>query len=129
VKQFKFYNLLSFLFYLAILVITISIVPSAATASEDIENIQQVASSKVRSCEFLADIQGFSGWGEPAMGIWKNKAKYKALQQAADLNATHVVWIRLPVSYGSGPYAYGKAYNCDSTKGLAERKPSQQRNG
>ncbi|MGR6036496.1 MAG: hypothetical protein ACU4EQ_13425 [Candidatus Nitrosoglobus sp.] len=119
----KLYNLLALLFSTVVLTITIFIIPSAATASEDIKSIQQVASSEVRSCKFLADIQGFSGWGESAMGIWKSKAKFKALQQAADLNATHVVWTRLREGYGSGPYAYGKAYNCDNTKRLADRKP------
>jgi hypothetical protein len=123
VKQFKFSNLLSFqtpFFYMAILVlaITVFIISSAATASEDIQSIQQVASSKVRGCKFVGDIQGFAGWGETAI---KDKATRQALRQAADLNATHVIWTQLPRKYGSH-YAYGEAYNCDSTENLAHQK-------
>ncbi len=86
------------------------IIPFAATAREDTQSIQQVAHLKVEGCELVDDIQGFAGWGETAQ---EDKAIRQALREAADLQATHVVWTQLPKKYGSH-YAYGKAYQCDS---------------
>lgn len=86
------------------------IIPVAATASEDIQSIQQVTRSKVSSCEPVGGIQGFAGWGETAQ---EDKAIRQALRQAIGLHATHVVWTQLPRKYGSH-YAYGKAYQCNS---------------
>lgn len=126
-KQFKFFNFLSprlSSFHAAILAAMIFAISQAAIASEKMLNIQQVAHSKVDSCEFVDDVRGFSGWGEPAMGFMgaqRNKAKHQALRQATNLNATHVVWTQLPKEYGS-PYAYGKAYKCDGTRKLAQQK-------
>lgn len=126
-KRFEFFNFLvsrTSFYHAAILAAMIFAIPQAANASENMLNIQQVAHSKVDSCEFVGDVRGFSGWGEPAMGFMgaqRHKAKHQAMRQATRLNATHVVWTQLPKKYGS-PYAYGKAYNCDSMQRLAHQK-------
>lgn len=126
-KQIESSNFLSprkAFFHAAMLTAVVFAIPQAAVASESMSGIEQVAHSKVGSCEFIGDVRGFSGWGEPAMGLMgtqRNKAKHQALGQAANLNATHVVWTQLPKKYGS-PYAYGKAYNCDSTQKLAHQE-------
>lgn len=109
-KPFKFFNwLMSF---------------AAPATSKKEASIQQVTHAEVRGCKFLANIQGFSGWGKVAMGAWRHKAKHRALQQASALGATHVVWTRTPKNYGSDPYIYGEAYRCDDAEKLAPQKSS-----
>lgn len=105
-------------------VVVMVVTPLAAIASGDISSIQQVASSKVGGCQYVGDIRGFSGWGKAARSAWKDKAKHQALGKADELGATHVVWTRLPKSYGSDPYAYGEAYYCDSAESLARQTSS-----
>ncbi|WP_197744930.1 hypothetical protein [Candidatus Nitrosacidococcus tergens] len=77
-----------------------------------IDDIQQAVPKEVKNCEFLGRVQGFSGWGKTTSRQKHNKAIHIALEKAAQLNATHIMWIRIPRDYSS-PYAYGKAYNCD----------------
>ncbi|ADJ28587.1 hypothetical protein [Nitrosococcus watsonii] len=113
-------------FGLGIAAAALFMVSSIVVASGDSKNVQQVASSAVDSCEFIGDVRGFAGWGEPAMGMmgkWKNKAKHQALHEADERGANRVVWTKLPKSYGS-PYAYGKAYYCGSASGLAAQQHS-----
>ncbi|ADE13328.1 conserved hypothetical protein [Nitrosococcus halophilus Nc 4] len=92
--------------------------PAIAAASENQFSIQQVTPSKVTHCELIGDVKGSSGWGRIAIRAWAGKAKHQALQQAKNLGATHVVWSRFHNGYGSGPYAYGEAYNCSKAEAL-----------
>ncbi|KFI22407.1 hypothetical protein [Nitrosococcus oceani] len=113
-------------FGLGIAAAVLFIMSSVVVASGESKDIQQVASSAVGSCEFMGDVRGFAGWGEPAMGMmgkWKNKAKHQALHEAGELGANRVVWSKLPKKYGS-PYAYGKAYYCGDASGLAVHQDS-----
>ncbi|CAH9017858.1 hypothetical protein [Candidatus Nitrosacidococcus sp. I8] len=103
---------MSYLFIFSLLLSSMCILPMRISYARKIDDIQQATSQEVSSCEFLGRVQGFSGWGKTISRQEYNKAKYIALEKAANLNATHIIWTRLPRSYSS-PYAYGKAYNCD----------------
>ncbi len=96
------------------------ITPAIADGSGHNYDIQQVTESEIGNCTFLADVQGSSSYGKTHVAAWKEKGKHKALEQAVDLNATHVVWNNRSTGYGSGPRISGSAYYCDSVKRLAD---------
>ncbi|SFP73557.1 hypothetical protein SAMN05216419_101621 [Nitrosomonas cryotolerans] len=96
------------------------ITPVVAAESKYDYDIQQVAESEISNCTFLADVQGSSSYGKTRVTAWKEKGKHKALEQAVDLNATHVVWNNGSTGYGSGPRISGSAYYCDNVKRLAD---------
>ncbi len=71
-----------------------------------------ISADKIVECEFIASVEGSSGIGKQSN--WQVIAKRAALEQAAKLFATHVVWENLvEVSSGNG-LAIGKAYKCSS---------------
>lgn len=79
--------------------------------------VQEVARQELNDCILAGEVVGSSGYGKTTKSIWKNKAKHKALKQAAELNATHVVWEDNSTGYGSGRFVSGKAFVCnDSNK-------------
>jgi len=70
--------------------------------------IQVTVKERVRACEFLGGVYGEASL--PYLAAGQEMAKNQALDEAAFLNATHVVWTQ----YESGwrPYAAGRAYRC-----------------
>lgn len=111
VKFPDLFSLQTLVLYTVILAAVSFLSLPAATASEHNSNIQQVFPERVNNCEFIGEVKGSSGWGRIAIIAWPGKAKGQALQQPQRLGATHLVWARFHNGYGSGPYAYGEAYN------------------
>ncbi len=105
---------------LLILTMALLITPAIVVAAGNKHDIQQVAAAKVNNCKFIANVKGSSGYGVTHVTVWKNKGKHKALEQASNLNATHVVWDNGATGYGSGPRVSGSAYYCDGHEKMAD---------
>jgi len=66
--------------------------------------------SMVESCIFLGEVNAFSGFGGLFAAAGVQDARNQALEDAAELGATNVIW---DVSTGgSVPQALGRAYKC-----------------
>lgn len=63
----------------------------------------------VTDCVFLGGVTASSDLSYTPLG--KQRAKFMALDEAAQLGATHIVWIDL--SQGPRPTAKGRAYRCE----------------
>lgn len=63
----------------------------------------------VTECVFLGGVTSTSDLVYTELGM--QRAKYKALDEAAQLGATHIVWVDL--SKAVQPTAKGRAYRCD----------------
>lgn len=73
---------------------------------------QETQAQMVTSCSYIETIEGNSGYGKQI--DWRSIAKFKALEQANQLGASHVVWERLhPVGAFNG-IAIAKAYKCNT---------------
>jgi len=70
--------------------------------------VQVTMKDHVTHCQFLGGVYGEAD--VPYLAAGQELAKNKALDAAAFLNATHLVWTQ----YESGwrPYAAGRAYKC-----------------
>lgn len=62
----------------------------------------------VKSCEFVGEVIGCSNYSYTPFG--RQFAKYRALDEAARIGATHIVWEAM--TSGVHPTAYGRAYYC-----------------
>jgi LDH2 family malate/lactate/ureidoglycolate dehydrogenase len=72
--------------------------------------IQEADPKTVEGCTYLADVHGSSGWGNLAASTGMQNAKNEAIERAAALGATHVVWTN--IAGGFSPYVSGRAYLC-----------------
>ena len=63
----------------------------------------------VVDCTFVGGVTGTSHLAYTPLG--QQKAKYHAMDEAAKLGATHIVWVDL--SQQAVPTAKGRAYICD----------------
>ncbi|HRE31426.1 MAG TPA: hypothetical protein PLD88_05565 [Candidatus Berkiella sp.] len=69
----------------------------------------------VAKCSFLGGVTGCSQMiGMPPLG--EQLARFQALDEAAKLGATHIVWT--DIYGGLSPTANGRAYYCDPDKDL-----------
>ena len=82
----------------------------ATVPSKKAENIQDADQQTVKNCEFVGNVSGTSGWGNLAASVGIKNAKNEAREQAAQLNATHIVWTS--VLGGYSPSVSGNAYKC-----------------
>lgn len=82
-----------------------AVAPSAAAT-----HVQEANAQMIASCQYLAEVQGSSGWGNLAASAGMENAKNEAKESAAKLGATHIVWNT--VAGGYAPYVSGKAYKC-----------------
>lgn len=73
--------------------------------------VTPATAEQVAGCQYVDDLVGVSGM----YGVFADKgienARKKALEKAASLGATHVVWADANTGYGSTSAA-GKAYRC-----------------
>ncbi len=84
----------------------------ATTISERAMRIREAQRSDVKDCRLLGEVKGRSGQGGLIMQeAGKNAAKTQALNQAGDMNATHIVWTLAEGGYFGGN-AVGMAYDC-----------------
>lgn len=91
-------------------VITMVVSACATTPSPKANTVQDADQQSVVNCKFVGSVSGTSGWGNIAASAGINNAKNEAREQAAQLNATHIVW--LSVAGGYGPAVSGNAYIC-----------------
>ena len=66
---------------------------------------------RVKTCEYLDDLVGTSGWYGVFATQGAENARAEILVKAANIGATHIVWQSSTVGYGSTSVA-GKAYRC-----------------
>ncbi len=86
-------------------------------------SIREADEAMVEGCEYLGDVDGTSGWGNIAASTGIENAKKEAMQKAAALGATHVVWRQ--VSGGYSPYVSGRAYRCKAAHTVAGLEQAQ----
>ena len=67
--------------------------------------------ASVAGCEFVGQVKGSSGWGTLAASTGMAKARNEAMENAAKLGATDIVWRSASVGYS--PYMIGTAYDCN----------------
>jgi hypothetical protein len=94
----------------SILLLSVALVTACATTPSPLaQRVKVVDAEEVSTCRPVTDIRGASGWGWLFASTATRNAKTEALEQAASVGATHVVWTS--VARGS---ATGKAYRCTS---------------
>lgn len=80
-------------------------------ASVKPNSVKEVADTEVRGCKTLGPVNGsdaiFVGL---SAAVGSKNAKARAMNQAIDMNATHVVWSQMGTSMTSE--WVGKAYQC-----------------
>src|SRR5215813_3016293 len=90
----------------------IALVAGCATIlSAKATKIADTDEASIAGCEFVGQVQGFSGWGNLATSTGVEKARNEARVNAAKLGATDIVWRSVPVGYS--PYVSGTAYVCE----------------
>lgn len=72
--------------------------------------VRVATAAEVKKCEFLGRVSGSSAHEGYGLVYGRDKAKNDALDVAAALGATHVVWIE--VTDGLNPTATARAYRC-----------------
>jgi hypothetical protein len=86
----------------------------ATTRSPTAAQILEADAAAVAQCKFVGHISGYSLLAGPGgKKVGRENAKTEALEQAAKLGATHVVW--RAVSTGDGTNADGDAYLCPTS--------------
>jgi hypothetical protein len=94
------------------LILLTSIIASgcATTLSHPAIKIQEADAKMVEGCTYVGDVHGSSGWGNLAASTGIQNAKNEAIEKAAALGATHIVWTN--ISGGYSPFVSGRAYIC-----------------
>ena len=82
----------------------------ATRLSTEARQVQAADERMVANCTFLGEVQGSSGWGNLAASKGMQNARNEAQEGAAELGATHIVWMNIAGGYS--PFAIGKAYKC-----------------
>jgi hypothetical protein len=97
------------------------VVCSCASLSPQAKAIMDADDHLVANCKFLGNVHGSSGWGGLAGGVGVENAKNGARENAAELGATHVVW----VSESGGLVSSGlaRAYACAPSTQVASPGP------
>lgn len=70
----------------------------------------------VKNCDFIGEVTGCSNYSYTPFG--RQFAKYRAMDEAARIGATHIVWEAMTT--GVHPTAYGRAYRCFCEKSVEE---------
>lgn len=96
----------------AIVALSLVFAGCASTPTEEAKKIQESDEAHVSSCKLLGTVTGSSNLGGfAAQEAGKNSAAAEALNKAAHLGATHIVWQNLFGSMNGGQ-AMGRAYKC-----------------
>jgi TolB-like protein len=96
---------------LFLLIVAPVICSCATTLSKKASLVREAKEFSVEDCEFLGTVQGWSGWGDRAEGVGIQNARNQALERAASLGATHIVWV--DIRGGLAPVARARAYSCE----------------
>lgn len=82
----------------------------ASPLSPKAERIVEARHSDVRDCREVGDVRGHASGFHWSSAAAMNSARDQALEQAADRDATHVVWDN--IEEGMTAYTAGTAYRC-----------------
>lgn len=94
----------------AVLILASITVGCASRPSKEAQAVQAADERTVAGCTMLGEVQGSSGWGGLAASKGMQNARNEALESAAELGATHIVWVG--TAGGFTPYSVGRAYKC-----------------
>lgn len=95
-----------------VLILCIMFLLAACAASPRARGIQEADDYRVANCTFLGSVKASSGWGGClCQSVGYSSAKNQALNKAAKLGATHIVWTNLESGFW-GANASGRAYVC-----------------
>lgn len=83
----------------------------AGCASTTPVAVKPATPAQVASCAYLDDVIGTSGWYGLMASQGAENARAEAINRAAQLGATHLVWSEPSVRYGSTSTS-AKAYRC-----------------
>jgi len=84
----------------------------ATSLTDQAQRILQVTDNEVKNCKMLGEVHGASSYGGLMMQeAGKQYAKNEALNQASNMQATHVVWTNAEGGFMGGK-ALGRAYKC-----------------
>ena len=64
----------------------------------------------VEGCTYIGNVHGSSGWNDFLPSTGMKNAKNEAIENAAALGATHILWSN--ISGGYSPYVSAQAYIC-----------------
>ncbi|MES2802038.1 MAG: hypothetical protein V4654_06060 [Bdellovibrionota bacterium] len=100
-------------FILGLLALSLSGCATALThEATRITQVDQNQKSQVQNCKSMGEVVGTSSYGGLFMQeAGKNYAKNQAMNEAANMRATHIVWTTAEGGFFGGK-AYGVAYNC-----------------
>jgi hypothetical protein len=116
--MFKPKNVFSFNAAVCLLFVLLLIMSGCApTLSPTAANIKQVSKEIVSECKYLGKVTGSSQVGGQVAVAYhsgKDRAEGDALEKAAQLGATHIVWRQL--TDGTPVVAIGDVYLCGETK-------------
>lgn len=83
-----------------------------ATNARQGASVADADQATIAGCAFAGSVSGTSGVGALAASTGINNAKNQARDQAAQLGASHIVW--LSVVGGFTPNVSGSAYKCQT---------------
>jgi hypothetical protein len=84
---------------LVFVAVALFVMSGCASLSPGAAKIQQVEKPTVSECKYLGEVIGTSKAGNMVYDVGKNRAKDDALEQAAKLGGTHIVWFQAIDSY------------------------------
>ena len=91
-----------------VLCIYMSVVGCATGLSTAGAKIQDADPKIIEGCRYLGEVHGSSGWGNLAASTGIQNAKNEAIESAAALGATHIIWTNIAGGYS--PNVSGRAY-------------------
>jgi len=84
----------------------------SCAATPKAKTIIEIDPNMTTDCTFLQSVHGHSAWGDTCIFTFGlTNAKNQALNRAAELGATHIVWTNLRSGLG-GANVSGRAYRC-----------------
>lgn len=93
-----------------VLIATLAVSGCATTLSSAARSVKESDEKGVADCKFVGSVEGSSGFGNLAAKVGMQNAKNEAIEKAAKLSATHIVFGE--VRGGFSPSAQGRAYHC-----------------
>lgn len=88
----------------------------ASTPSPEAMAILEADEAAVERCSFLAHVSGSSMLGGAVQRRARENARASALDDAAKLGATHIVWSSVESTVTNGARAQGRAYRCATSR-------------
>ena len=98
--------------YILLLMLTLAACATAKSKKVQDTYLDTDMTDMVKECEYLGEVKGWSGWGGVAQKWGIRNARISARNKAAELGATHIIWISAEIS--REVTVRGDAHRCDS---------------